>query len=88
MQKNSQAKWNDKEELESQDYQLELENRIRNLSVDYQRGLYPADEADVSLFLRSKDIAIYDGIKQGALAKFFDKDFLGMYLVKKSLWVR
>ena len=38
---------------------------------------------DVSLFLRSKDIALYDGIKQGALAKFFDKDFLGMYLVKK-----
>ena len=32
---------------------------------------------------RSKDIALYDGIKQGALAKFFDKDFLGMYLVKK-----
>ena len=65
------------------DCQLELENRIRNLlwtiSGDYTQQMKP----DVSLFLRSKDIALYDGIKQGALAKFFDKDFLGMYLVKK-----
>ena len=79
----SQAKWNDKEELRIQDYQLELENRIRNLlwtiSGDYTQQMKP----DVSLFLRSKDIALYDGIKQGALAKFFDKDFLGMYLVTK-----
>ena len=71
------------EELSLQDYQLELENRIRNLlwtiSGDYTQQMKP----DVSLFLRSKDIALYDGIKQGALAKFFDKDFLGMYLVKK-----
>ena len=70
-------------ELSLQDYQLELENRIRNLlwtiSGDYTQQMKP----DVSLFLRSKDIALYDGIKQGALAKFFDKDFLGMYLVKK-----
>ena len=79
----SQAKWNDKEELRIQDYQLELENRIRNLlwtiSGDYTQQMKP----DVSLVLRSKDIALYDGIKQGALAKFVDKDFLGMYLVKK-----
>ena len=71
------------EELSLQDYQLELENRIRNLlwtiSGDYTQQMKP----DVSLFLRSKDIALYDGIKQGALAKFFDKDFLGMYLIKK-----
>ena len=38
---------------------------------------------DVSLFLRSKAIALYDGIKQGALARFYDKDLLGLYLVKK-----
>ena len=75
--------WSGSEELSLQDYQLELENRIRNLlwtiSGDYTQQMKP----DVSLFLRSKDIALYDGIKQGALAKFFDKDFLGMYLVKK-----
>ena len=79
----SQAKWNDKEELRIQDYQLELENRIRNLlwtvSGDYKLDMKP----DVSLFLRSKAIALYDGIKQGALARFYDKDLLGLYLVKK-----
>ena len=80
---NFQAREDNCEELNLQDYQLELENRIRNLlwtiSGDYTQQMKP----DVSLFLRSKDIALYDGIKQGALAKFFDKDFLGMYLVKK-----
>lgn len=80
---NFQAREDNCEELNIQDYQLELENRIRNLlwtiSGDYTQQMKP----DVSLFLRSKDIALYDGIKQGALAKFFDKDFLGMYLVKK-----
>ena len=38
---------------------------------------------DISLFLRSRAIALYDGIKQGALARFYDKDLLGLYLVKK-----
>lgn len=65
------------------DYRLELENRIRNLlwtvSGDYTIDMKP----DVSLFLRSRAIALYDGIKQGALARFYDKDALGLYLVKK-----
>ena len=77
------ARRGDSEEPGILDYQLELENRIRNLlwtiSGDYTQQMKP----DVSLFLRSKNIALYDGIKQGALAKFFDKEFLGMYLVKK-----
>ena len=80
---NFQAREDNCEELNLQDYQLEQENRIRNLhwtiSGDYTQQMKP----DVSLFLRSKDIALYDGIKQGALAKFFDIHFLGMYLVKK-----
>lgn len=66
-----------------EEYQLELENRIRNLlwtvSGDYSLNMKP----DVSLFLRSRSIALYDGIKQGALSRFYDKDMLGMYLVKK-----
>lgn len=65
------------------EYQLELENRVRNLlwtvSGDYSLQMKP----DVKLFLRSKWIALYDGIKQGAFAKYFDKDLLGLYLVKK-----
>ena len=70
-------------EMEIEDSRLELENRIRNLlwtvSGDYKLDMKP----DVSLFLRSKAIALYDGIKQGALARFYDKDLLGLYLVKK-----
>ena len=74
---------NNTEPVEIDEYRLELENRIRNLlwtvSGDYQLDMKP----DVSLFLRSKAIAMYDGIKQGALARYYDKDMLGLYLVKK-----
>lgn len=74
---------NNTEPVEIDEYRLELENRIRNLlwtvSGDYQLDMKP----DVSLFLRSKAIALYDGIKQGALAGYYDKDMLGLYLVKK-----
>ncbi len=71
------------ESLALEDNRLELENRIRNLlwtvSGDYKLDMKP----DVSLFLRSKAIALYDGIKQGALARYYDKNLLGLYLVKK-----
>ena len=74
---------NNTEPVEIDEYRLELENRIRNLlwtvSGDYQLDMKP----DVSLFLSSKAIALYDGIKQGALARYYDKDMLGLYLVKK-----
>lgn len=74
---------NNTEPVEIDEYRLEQENRIRNLlwtvSGDYQLDMKP----DVSLFLRSKAIALYDGIKQGALARYYDKDMLGLYLVKK-----
>ena len=65
------------------DYQLEMENRIRNLlwtvSGDYTLEMKP----NVETFLRSKSLALYDGIKHGAFAKYYYKDLLGMYLVKK-----
>jgi hypothetical protein len=74
---------NKTEDMELEERQLELENRIKNLlwtiSGDYTLDMKP----DVSLFLRSRDIALYDGIKQGAFARYFDKELLGMYLVKK-----
>ena len=74
---------NREEPLEIEDSRLELENRIRNLlwtvSGDYKLDMKP----DISLFLRSRAIALYDGIKQGALARFYDKDLLVLYLVKK-----
>lgn len=64
------------EELSIEDYKMELENRIRNLlwtvSGDYTLDVKP----DVSLFLRSKEIALYDGIKQGLLPDILIKIFL------------
>ena len=76
-------KENRPEDLHLEDCRPELENRIRNLlwtvSGDYSLDMKP----DVSLFLRSQEIALYDGIKQGAFARFFDKELLGLYLVKK-----
>ena len=74
---------NKADNLEIEEYKLDLENRIRNLlwtvSGDYTLKIKP----DVSLFLRSRAIALYDGIKQGAFAKYYDKELMGLYLVKK-----
>lgn len=72
-----------KEEKEFHDYQLEMENRIRNLlwtiSGDYSLDMKP----DISLYLRSKSLALYDGVKQGAFARYYEKEPMAMYLVKK-----
>ena len=66
-----------------EEHQMELENRIKNLmwtvSGDYTLEMKP----DVEAFLRSRNTALYDGIKQGGLARFYDRDALGLYLVKK-----
>ena len=74
---------NKAEEPEFDDYRLDMENRIRNLlwtvSGDYALEFKP----DISLFLRSRAIALYDGIKQGAFARYFDKEAFSLYLVKK-----
>lgn len=74
---------NKEDDLEIDDSRFELENRIRNLlwtvSGDYGLSVKP----DISLFFRSGDIALYDGIKQGAFARYYDRDAMGMYLVKK-----
>lgn len=74
---------NKDEILEFDNSRFELENRIQNLlwtvSGDYGLEIRP----DVSLFLRSESIALYDGIKQGAFARYYDKECMGLYLVKK-----
>ena len=70
-----------REELEER--QLEIANRMKNIiwtvCGDYTLEAKP----DVEGFLKSKYIALYDGIKQGAFAKYFEKEKLSMYLVKK-----
>ncbi len=62
---------------------LDYENRIRNLlwtiSGDYTLEIKP----DLSLFLRSEAIALYNGIKQGAFARFYDKEQMGTYMIRK-----
>ena len=66
------------EDMHLDDQRLELENRIKNLlwtvSGDYTLEMKP----DISLFLRSKSIALYDGIKQGAFARYYDKNLMGL----------
>ena len=67
-----------REELE-----FELENRIKNLiwtvSGDYTLDVKP----NVEGFRRSPAAALYDGIKQGAFARYFDREALSFYLIKK-----
>lgn len=68
---------------ELEERQLEIANRMKNIiwtvCGDYMLEAKP----DVEAFLKSKYIALYDGIKQGAFAKYFEKEKLSMYLVKK-----
>ncbi|MDD7741030.1 MAG: nitric oxide reductase activation protein [Fusicatenibacter sp.] len=63
--------------------QMELENRIRNLvwtvSGDYSLNLKP----DLSRYHQMPNAVLYDTIRQGAFAKYFDRETFGMYLVKK-----
>ena len=65
------------------DKKMEIEQRMQNLcwtvSGDYSLRL----KLDVEAFERSKYAALYDAVKQGAFARYFSKEELGMYLVKK-----
>lgn len=71
------------EEVWMNDHQYEIENRIKNLvwtvSGDYTLEIKP----DVEAYYRSPYIAMYDGIKQGAFARYFDREELSLYIVKK-----
>ena len=67
----------------AEEYRYELENRMKNLlwtvSGDYELDV----ELDIGSFQRSRYISLYDAVKQGAFARYFSKDELGLYLVKK-----
>lgn len=70
-------------EYEAEDLLLTAENRIKNLMWTVS-GDYKLDtKLDVASFTRSKYIAMYDAVKQGAFARFFDHGQMGLYLVKK-----
>lgn len=70
-------------DAKEQEDSFEIENRIRNLmwtvSGDYELDTKP----DIASFRKSKYISIYDAVKQGAFARYFDKDAFALYLVKK-----
>ena len=70
-----------REELEER--QLEIANRMKNIiwtvCGDYTLDAHP----DLEAVLKSKYNAQYDGLIQGAFAKYFEKEKLSMYLVKK-----
>lgn len=62
---------------------VEIDNRIKNM-IWTVCGDYTMDaKPDVDTFLKNKYLAFYDGIKQGAFAKYFNKEELSLYLVKK-----
>lgn len=66
-----------------EEFELELENRIKNLiwtvSGDYTLDVKP----DIESYHRSHAVGIYDGIKQGAFARYFNREELSLYLMKK-----
>lgn len=66
-----------------EEFELELENRIKNLiwtvSGDYTLDVKP----DIESYHRSHAVGLYDGIKQGAFARYFDREALSLYLMKK-----
>ena len=73
--------------MEEQDhfdeYQYEIDNRIKNLSWtvsgDYSLNL----KLDTVSFAKSPYLSLYDAVKQGAFSKYFDRNAYGLYLVKK-----
>ena len=68
------------EQLE--EHRLEISNRIRNLfwtvSGDYDMEFEP----DTEKYVYSKQTVLYEAVKQGAFARYFDQKKLGMYLMK------
>ena len=65
------------------EYQIELENRIKNLTWTVSGNYALNTKPDIEAFKKSKYIALYDAIKQGAFDKYFDLESLALYLAKK-----
>lgn len=66
-----------------EEYRMEIETRMKNLMWTVS-GNYELDvHLDLDSFQKSKYISMYDAIKQGAFAQYFDRDMLAMYVVKK-----
>ncbi len=71
------------EDEEQDEQSLELQNRMKNLLWTVS-GDYTLDvKLDLESYKKSKYITIYDAIKQGAFARYFNMEELSMYIVKK-----
>lgn len=66
-----------------EEYQMEIENRIKNLMWTVSGDYHLDVKLDIASFARSKYISLYDAIKQGAFARFFSKEQFAVYIVKK-----
>lgn len=65
------------------DHRLQMENRIKNL-IWTVSGDYTLDpKLNTEMTADSEYASVYEGIKQGGLARFFDRDALSLYLIKK-----
>ena len=62
---------------------FEIENRMKNLLWTVSGDYTLEAKLNVEAFLHSKYSALYDAIKQGAMAKYFSMDEYSMYLIKK-----
>ncbi len=62
---------------------FEIENRMKNLLWTISGDYTLEAKLNVEAFLNSKYSALYDAIKQGAMAKYFSMDDYSMYLIKK-----
>lgn len=70
-----------KEEFDER--RLEIQNRVKNLLWTVS-GDYTLDvKLDLESFKKSQYISLYDAIKQGAFAHYFNSDELGLYMMKK-----
>lgn len=69
--------------FETDELQTEAENRIRNLMWTVSGDYHLDTKLDLASYSRSKYISMYDAVKQGAFARFFDKNELALYIVKK-----
>lgn len=65
------------------DHRLEIENRIKNLFWTVSGSYSLQFRPDMEAFARSKYTALYDAVKQGAFARYFDQERLGLYIMKK-----
>ncbi len=68
---------------ELEEGELETQNRLRNLMWTVSGDYSQDTQLDYASFSESKYVSMYDAVKQGGFARYFDPDALAMYLLKK-----